>query len=62
MTIETYLAEKNADAVEAELQRELMTCPECGQLVYTKPAEGVPAQLLRACNDCDAVFFMDHED
>lgn len=55
-------ARDTADAIERNLQRELMRCPECEELVYTKPAEGVPAQLLRACNDCDAVFMMDYEE
>lgn len=56
------LKRDSADSIEAELQRELMRCPECEQLVYTKPAEGVPAQLLRGCNNCGAVFMMDHEE
>lgn len=54
--------EARADDIERALQQELMRCPECGELVYTKPAEGVPAQLLRACDECDAVWFMDHEE
>lgn len=46
--------------IEDELQRELMTCPECGNEVHTKPAEGVPAQALRV-GDCGDVFYMDLE-
>jgi hypothetical protein len=38
---------------------ELLLCPECREHVHTSPAEGVPNQALRACNRCDAVFFMD---
>ena len=36
-------------------------CPECGRQVLTSGAERVPAQSLRACNGCDAVFAIDWE-
>jgi hypothetical protein len=48
-----------ATSLEADLQCELMHCAECEQDVHTKPAEGIPAQSLRACDNCDAVWFMD---
>jgi hypothetical protein len=48
-----------ATDIECDVQREFLHCSECGELVHTKPAEGVPAQALRACDKCDAVFFMD---
>lgn len=49
----------DANWLERGLQREWLLCPECGEWVHTKPAESVPAQSLRACDNCDAVFFMD---
>lgn len=49
-----------ATRIENDLQRELMTCPECGAEVHTVAAEGVPAQALRA-GECGDVFFMDLE-
>jgi hypothetical protein len=51
--------ELNANQLEADIQREFLSCPECKEWVHTKPAEGVPAQSLRACDNCDAVFYMD---
>lgn len=45
--------------LEADLQRELMFCPECNQRIHTVAAEGIPAQALRRCLNCDATFFMD---
>lgn len=50
-----------ASQIEADLQRELMGCPECGKDVFTTAAEGIPAQALRACRKCGATFFMDLE-
>lgn len=50
---------QSASDLERDAQREFLLCPECGKWVHTKPAEGVPAQALRACDECDAVFFMD---
>ena len=41
------------------VSREVLSCPECEKSAHTLPAEGVPNQALRACDDCDAVFFMD---
>jgi len=49
----------SASMMERRIQREWLLCPECGEWVHTKPAESVPAQTLRACDSCDAVFFMD---
>jgi uncharacterized Zn finger protein len=45
--------------LERSIQRELMTCPECLKDVHTVAAEGVPAQSLRGCMECGAVFYMD---
>lgn len=52
---------ESAADTERILQRELMACPECGEEVRTHPAEGVPAQTLRSCNQCGGVFLMDVE-
>lgn len=48
-----------AKRLEQDLQREFLLCPECGEDVHTTAAEGVPAQSLRACHCCGAVFFAD---
>jgi hypothetical protein len=45
--------------LEADCRREWLWCPECKQWVRTVAAEGVPAQALRACKECDAVFWLD---
>lgn len=45
--------------MERDLQREFMLCPDCNSDVHTVPAEGVPVQQLRACVECDNVFWMD---
>jgi hypothetical protein len=45
--------------LEISLQNELIYCENCQKEVHTIAAEGVPAQQLRACKECDNVFFMD---
>lgn len=47
------------EQLERDLQRELMDCTDCQQLVHTLPAENVPAQSLRYGVECGHVFFMD---
>lgn len=48
----------STDDLEALVHAEIMKCPGCKKMVHTYPAEGVPAQSLRACN-CGEVFAMD---
>lgn len=52
------ISEFSATDLERWVRQELVLCPECGELVCTVPAEGVPAQQLRGC-PCGAVFGMD---
>lgn len=59
MSRTTITSESSAEDLEADVQRELLRCPGCPQDVHTKPAEGIPAQALRACDQCDHVFFQD---
>lgn len=45
--------------MEREIASTLIECPECGERVHTLPGEGVPAQSLRCCSQCEHAFFID---
>lgn len=45
-------------AIEASLQRELLSCTVCQTKTRTLPVEGVPAQALRYGLRCGHDFFM----
>lgn len=45
--------------IKDDVSRELLLCPECGELVHTEPTEQVPNQALRTCDKCSCVFIMD---